>query len=57
MCKGKGLWLCTIAMLMLTTIGIAQDKDRNPDDRNSLVEIGCNELFKTGWMMFVRQDN
>ena len=33
MCKGKGLWLCTIAMLMLTTVAIAQDKDRNPDEQ------------------------
>ena len=33
MCKGKGLWLCTIATLMLTTVAIAQDKGRNPDER------------------------
>ena len=31
--KGKSLWLCTIATLMLTTVGIAQDKDRNPSER------------------------
>ena len=33
MCKGKGLWLCAIATLMLTTVAIAQDKDRNPDEK------------------------
>ncbi len=33
MYKGKGLWLCIVAMLMLTTVGIAQDKDRNPDEK------------------------
>ena len=33
MCKGKGLWLCIVAALMLTTVGIAQDKDRNPDEQ------------------------
>ena len=33
MYKGKGLRLCIIAMLMLTTVGIAQDKDRNPDGK------------------------
>ena len=33
MCKGKGLWLCMVATLMLTTAGIAQDKDRNPDEQ------------------------
>ena len=33
MYKGKGLRLCIIAMLILTTVGIAQDKDRNPDEK------------------------
>ena len=33
MCKGKGLWLCIVATLTLTTAGIAQDKNRNPDGR------------------------
>ena len=33
MYEGKGLWLCIVAMLMLTTVGIAQDKDRNPDEK------------------------
>ena len=33
MYKGKGLWLCIVATLMLTTVGIAQDKDRNPDEK------------------------
>ena len=33
MYKGKGLWLCIVAMLMLTTVGIAQDKDRNPGEK------------------------
>ena len=33
MYKGKGLWLCIGAMLMLTTVGIAQDKDRNPSEK------------------------
>ena len=33
MCKGKGLWLCIVTTLMLTTVGIAQDTDRNPDER------------------------
>ena len=46
MCKGKGLWLCIVATLMLTTAGIAQDKDRNPDEQ----QLGRN------WMeIFVRQ--
>ena len=29
----KGKCLCIVAMLMLTTVGIAQDKDRNPDEK------------------------
>ncbi|RKU12469.1 hypothetical protein C6502_05870 [Candidatus Poribacteria bacterium] len=29
----KGKWLCIVVMLMLTTVGIAQDKDRNPSER------------------------
>ena len=33
MYKGKGLWPCIIAMLMLTTVGIAHDKDRNPSEK------------------------
>ena len=33
MSKGKGLRLCIVATLMLTTAGIAQDKDQNPDER------------------------
>ena len=33
MYKGKGLRLCIIAMLMLTTAGIAQDKDQNPSEK------------------------
>ena len=33
MCKGKGLWLCIAATLMLTTVGTAQDKGRDPDTR------------------------
>ena len=33
MCKGKGLWLCIVTTLMLTTVGIAQDKDRNPGEK------------------------
>ena len=33
MYKGKCLWLCIGAMLMLTTVGIAQDMDRNPGEK------------------------
>lgn len=33
MYKGKSLWLCIVVTLMLTTVGIAQDKDRNPDGK------------------------
>ena len=33
MYKGKGSWLCIVAMLTLTTVGIAQDKDRNPSEK------------------------
>ena len=33
MYKGKGLRLCIIAMLMLTTVGIAHDKDQNPSEK------------------------
>ena len=33
MYQGKGLWLCIIATLMLTTVGIAQDKDRSLDEQ------------------------
>ena len=33
MYKGKGLWLSIVAMLMLTTVAIAQDKDRNSDEK------------------------
>ena len=33
MCKGKGLWLCIVTTLMLTTVGIAQDKGRDSDTR------------------------
>ena len=33
MYEGKGLWLCIVAMLMLTTVGIAQDKGRNPKEK------------------------
>ena len=33
MYKGKGLWLCIVAMSMLTTVGIAQDKGRNPNEK------------------------
>lgn len=33
MCKRKGLWLCIVATLMLTTVAIAQDKDRNLDGK------------------------
>ena len=29
----KGKWLCIVVMLMLTTVGIAQDKDRNPSEK------------------------
>ena len=29
----KGKCLCIVAMLMLTTVGIAQDKDRNPSEK------------------------
>ena len=29
----KAKWLCIVAMLMLTTIGIAHDKDQNPSER------------------------
>ena len=32
MYKGKGQWLCIGAMLMLTSIAIAQDKDRHPSE-------------------------
>ena len=33
MYKGKGLRLCIVVLLMLAAIGIAQDKDRNPDEK------------------------
>ena len=33
MYKGKGLWLCIVVMLMLTTVGIAHDKDRNSREK------------------------
>ena len=33
MYKGQGLWLSIITILMLTTVGIAQDEDRNPDEK------------------------
>ncbi len=33
MYKGQGLWLSIITILMLTTVGIAQDEDRNPDKK------------------------
>ena len=33
MYKGKGLWLCIVALLMLAAVGIAQDKDQNPDEK------------------------
>ena len=48
MSKGKGLWLCIVATLMLTTAGIAQDKDQNPDER----QLGRNwraEPSKAEW--------
>ena len=34
MYKGQGLWLSIITILMLTTVGIAQDEDRNPDEKH-----------------------
>ena len=40
MYKGKGSWLCIVAMLMLTTVGIAQDKDRNPSEK----QLGRNRM-------------
>ena len=33
MYKGQGLWLSIITILILTTVGIAQDEDRNPDEK------------------------
>ena len=54
MCKGKGLWLCAIATLMLTTVAIAQDKDRNPDEQ----QLGRNrrtQAVQSSAMIFVRQ--
>ena len=33
MYKGQGLWLSIITILMLTTVGIAQDEDRNPSEK------------------------
>ena len=54
MYKGKDLWLCTIATLMLTTVAIAQDKDQNPDkqrlDRNRM-----QRAAQSSAMIFVRQ--
>lgn len=54
MCKRKGFWLCIVAMLMLTTVGVAQDKDRNPDgqqlDRNQ-----STQTVQSSAMIFVRQ--
>ena len=54
MCKGKGLWLCAIATLMLTTVAIAQDKDRNPDEQ----QLGRNLRARAApdrTVIFVRQ--
>ena len=54
MCKGKGLWLCIVATLMLTTVGIAQDKDRNPDEQ----QLGRNwreRAAQDRMEIFVRQ--
>ena len=54
MCKGKGLWLCTIATLMLTTVGIAQDKDRQLDDRQ-LDRAPIPRAIQDRMEMFVRR--
>ena len=54
MCKGKGLWLCTIATLMLTTVGIAQDKDRNLDERQ-LDRNRRQRAAQNRTVIFVRQ--
>ena len=54
MCKGKGLWLCIIATLMLAAVGIAQDKDRNPDE-TQLDRDGRTRTGQSSAMIFVRQ--
>ena len=52
--KGKGLWLCTIATLMLTTVAIAQDEDRNPDEKE-LDRDPIPRVFQDRMEMFVRR--
>ena len=54
MCKGKGLWLCGIATLMFTTVTIAQDKDRNPDEQQ-LDRNPRTQAVQSSAMIFVRQ--
>ena len=54
MCKGKSLWLCIIATLMLTTIAIAQGKDRNPDEKQLDGDRGA-QTIQSSAMIFVRQ--
>ena len=54
MYQGKGLWLCIIATLMLTTVAIAQDTDRNPDEQQ-LDKNRSTPAVQSGAMIFVRQ--
>ena len=54
MCKGKSLWLCIIATLMLTTVAIAQDRDRNPDEKQLDGDQGARTVQSSA-MIFVRQ--
>lgn len=54
MCRGKSLWLCIIATLMLTTIAIAQDKGRNPDEKQLDGDRGTRTVQSSA-MIFVRQ--
>ena len=54
MYKGKGLWLCIVATLMLTTVAIAQDTDRDPDEQQ-LDKNRSTPAVQSGAMIFVRQ--
>ena len=54
MYKGKGLWLCIIVTLMLATVAIAQDKDRNPDEQQ-LDRNRSTPAVQSSAMIFVRQ--
>ena len=52
MYKGKGL--CIVATLILTTVAIAQDKDRNPDEQQ-LDRNWSTRAVQSSAMIFVRQ--